>query len=201
MDENIFFDDIIIEDSGIPKEEKRKVYERDGNVCQLTGMKSNLSCHHIIASSHGGRGIAENLILVNRKWHDYLHFRDIPGELYISSNFYKLSRVNILRDILRIREIPDNFSKSYDYVRAMFDGIDKNDPKPPKNKENCSDPDVLLGGNPINYIGSSGLIYTASDKTYPITYTWNIGSPIYTKYDCNIYSSSLSTFVGPGHWG
>ncbi|KKR00047.1 MAG: hypothetical protein UT24_C0018G0029 [Candidatus Woesebacteria bacterium GW2011_GWB1_39_12] len=51
MDENIFFDDIIIEDSGIPKEEKRKVYERDGNVCQLTGMKSNLSCHHIIATS------------------------------------------------------------------------------------------------------------------------------------------------------
>ena len=195
MDENIFFDDIIIEDSGIPKEEKRKVYERDGNVCQLTGMKSNLSCHHIIAASHGGQGIAENLILVNRKWHDYLHFRDIPGDLYISSNFYKLSRVNILRDILRIREIPDNFGKSYDYFRAMFDGIDKNDPKPPKNKEIHQKIDAPLDAN---LIYSSDIIYTASSKTYPITYTWHIGCPVYVKYDWNTYSSSSSTFVGPG---
>jgi hypothetical protein len=40
----------------------------------------------------------------------------------------------MLRDFMLTKTPPGNFKTAYEYVRAMFDAVDANDPKPPNPK-------------------------------------------------------------------
>jgi len=124
--------DLIIDD--IPSSVKKQVYERDNHRCQFTGITDNLSIHHILKKSDGGPNVADNLILVNRIVHNWLHNNHVPSELYKPEALYLLARVHLCRDFMLVKKPPSNFKSSYEYLRAMFDGVDANDPKPPNPK-------------------------------------------------------------------
>jgi hypothetical protein len=127
FDSYFWFDDVEVF-GGIPREIKKIVYERDNFTCQVSGLKDNLSIHHIVRAVDRGPAEPHNLILVNRKYHDYLHLSKIPTELYVEKMMYNLSRMNILRDVILVKHFPSNFNNAYGYVRAMFDAVNKNDP-------------------------------------------------------------------------
>lgn len=127
---NIYFD-IDLEVEGIPDSVRKEVYARDNNRCQISGLTDNLSIHHIRLKSRGGANEAHNLILVNRSVHDWIHHSHIPSDLYVPKGYYILARINLVRDFARIDFPPPNFKTAYDFVRAMYDAIDKNDPNPP----------------------------------------------------------------------
>ena len=127
-----WFDDDIdsIVQGKIPPEVRREVLERDHHSCQVSGRTDNLSIHHVKFRRDGGEDKAHNLITLNREVHDWLHFNQLPDHLWATKQHFILARLHILRDVGRIKQQPQRFPTAYAYVRAMLDGINRNDPTP-----------------------------------------------------------------------
>ena len=57
----------------------KRVMQRDGYRCKSCGMRSGLSCHHVVFRSHQGEDTMENLVTLCESCHKAVH----SGHLFI----------------------------------------------------------------------------------------------------------------------
>ena len=55
----------------------KAILQRDGWRCRNCGMRSGLSCHHVVYRSHQGEDTTNNLLVLCSQCHDAVHRSDL----------------------------------------------------------------------------------------------------------------------------